>query len=146
MYFYQGDDPGVPASRRPDAPRKRSLWEVLTGKKKITDNGHFSGDAPYKIVYERRPVPTVNNALQYAFDSLALPGTAPVGSATAIRNSKMPGLLQGRQVWWPQQSLVSGLPIVAGQTYGQPLYNQHVPDGYVNEPSFQDTPTRNQVI
>lgn len=128
-----------------------TLWRRIKRKlgfeKKLSDHDMFSGDLPFKIVYEARPVPTVNNPLRYAYDSLALPGTAVVGRATAIRRVPgmftMPGELQGQQTWSLQGVLVSGLPINTGQMFGQPLYNPTVPGGFVNSPADHMLPTRN---
>lgn len=119
--------------------------------KRVSDNGHFEGDTGFYVVYEPRPVPTVDNPLRYAYDSLALPGTAPVGRATAIRGTRdhagMPGWLQGAQVWSMQGILISGMPITAGQVQTQPLFDPAAPNGgYVWGPNSGINGTRNQVI
>lgn len=103
-----------------------------TKKQVAQGNGHF-GEFPYHIVYEMRPVPPdFDTALRTAYDSLALPPVAPVGRATAIRGT-MPGWLPGRQLWQPMmKQQVTGLPITAGGTYAQPLYDPRAQnDGYV---------------
>lgn len=140
-------------NQAPSRVPRASWWQRLLHKRQhklSTPEGRFIGKTPYAVVYERRPVPTVNNALAYAFDSLALPATAPVGSATAVRLrpfvATRPGQFQGSQVPWSQQALVSGLPIVAGQMFGQQLLNPAVPGGYINEPAGNLMPTRNAVL
>jgi len=119
---------------------------LFSRRSKLTDNGRFSGDDPFHVDYEARPVPIWDNPLRYAYDSLGLPGTAPVGRATSIRGL-MPGWLPGQQLMFYQQQLVSGMPPTAGSVYQQPLYDPGAPnDGYVWAPNSGVLDTHNNVV
>jgi len=114
----------------------------------VSDWGKFQGDTPFGIFYAPTPVPTVDNPLRYSYEGLALPGTAPVGRATAIRGYSdrrgMPGWLQGQQVWSLQGILISGMPVTAGQMVGQPLFDPGAPHGgYVWSPNSGVLQNRN---
>jgi hypothetical protein len=117
----------------------------------ISDWGKFEGDTPFRMAYAATPVPTVDNPLRYAYEGMALPGTAPVGRATALRGRRdragMPGWLQGAQTWSLQGILISGMPITAGQIVGQPLFDPQAPNGgYVWAPNSGVLQTRNNVV
>jgi len=101
-------------------------WTIL-GKQtgKDADKNRFQDQPGYKMVWERKTLPGPG-AMNYAYESLALPPQSPISGAVAQRQQLRP---TAGQVYKYQDGLMIGVPMVAGQVIMQPLYDPN--SGYV---------------
>lgn len=102
-------------------------WQIM-GRKfgKDKDANSFQDDAGFKMAWERKPLPGPG-AMNYAYESLALPPQSAISGAVAQRNFLA---VVKPNIYKFQDVLLNGIPMVAGQTILQPLYDPE--SGYVN--------------
>lgn len=102
------------------------LPKKLTGKKGARVNiPASSAPSLFGLVWERKRQPSPG-AMQYAYESLALAPTTPIGAGVAVRRPL--AVDQGEQLYVGQSVPVQGIPTVAGTVVTQPLF---VPDSGV---------------
>jgi len=74
----------------------------------------------FHIVYERKPQPDFG-ALEYAYESLALPPFPPMGPGVGWIRSMTDIFQRSDQSYIAQTVLPAGIPQTAGFIYGQPM-------------------------
>lgn len=106
-------------------------WTFIRGTGKDADKNRFLDEPGYKMVWERKTLPGPG-AMNYAYESLALPPQSPISGAVAQRMQLRP---TAQQVYKYQDGIMIGVPMVAGQVIMQPLYDPAV--GYTGGRSEQ---------
>lgn len=76
----------------------------------------------FHIVYERKRQPDFG-ALEYAYESYALPPFAPLGAGTGWVRPMVEAYPRKDQAYVAQTVLPAGMPQTAGFIYGQPMVN-----------------------
>ncbi len=89
--------------------------------------------SPFHAVWLRQnanlPTPGMDS---YAYATLGLTPTPPVGNAISVRG---PGMnpAQPQQVYAAQTLTTQGVPLIAGQIFGSPLFDPNAPgNGYTD--------------
>ncbi len=106
------------------------MWPFKRKARLDPGNSGFNEDqGTFRIVYERKPMPDPG-AQNYAYESLGLVAFPPAGPSITIR--------QPRETVFPQMYAThaipqNGIPLVAGQIFGQPLFDPQS-GGFANDP------------
>lgn len=86
--------------------------------------GFDENPGTYHIVYERKRQPDFG-ALEYAFESLALPPMPPVGPGVGWIRSMTDVFQRSDQSYVNDAVFTVGIPQTAGFIYGQPMTDQN---------------------
>lgn len=78
---------------------------------------------PFHIVYERKQMPDFG-ALEYAYESLALPPMPPVGAGTAVARLPIQPM-QPPQAYSVLSVVTNGIWLEGGAYYNQPLVDEN---------------------
>lgn len=117
------------------------MFKKLLGKKKAKhyEQPPNGPDWLYSLEWTKRKQPSPG-AMQYSFDTLALPPVSPISGAIAVRAPIIKPVNTAPQPYVTKHGIVIGIPTISGGIVGQPLYN---PDaGYVG-PSFMQNNNAN---
>lgn len=113
------------------------MLKKFFGKKKAK---HYEqpANAPtgfYSLEWTKRKQPSPG-AMQYSFDTLALPPVSPISGAIAVRAPIIKPVNTAPQPYVMKHGIVIGIPTTSGGIVGQPLYDPT--QGYVGPGTLQN--------
>jgi hypothetical protein len=103
------------------------LWSKLFGDPPQHGDNFAAGflhepDYTFKNVWERKRLPD-EGTLSYAYETLALYQTTPIGPGVSVRQPDPVRIFTPPSYESTQALAIAGIPLQAGMLYGQPLFD-----------------------